>query len=180
MTMWDQSIGAGNDSSTFMSGQDLTGISGLLGMFGKVAGGAASYTSYASKQAADNYNAGVQTQNATAIGAETAANEQTLRLSQQQRIGQQRANLAEANIGPISGGSAGEAINQSEVNANMQALTERYRGNVARTSALNSAQLDQYYAKVAGQNATSSLVSGGVGALGQLTSGYNRYVQGGF
>lgn len=183
MTMWDPSISAMNAGNTYMggdsTGQNLVGLSGLLNMFGKISGGAASYSSYASKQAADNYNATIQTQNAAAIGAQTASNEQTLRLQQAQKIGQQRANLSEANIGGPGNGTAAIAVNQSEVNANMTALSERYKGNVARTSALNSAQLDQYYAKVEGQNATTSLVSAGTGALASLTSGYNRYVQAG-
>lgn len=183
----DNPSGAGGGDNASGSLQDQNNASrgtmnlgSLLKLVGAASGGVASYNSYGSKAAADNFNAQIATGNASSVAQANIANETSLRLYQQQKIGEQRANLAEAGIGPISAGSAAGAINQSEVNANMQALSERYKGNVERTSLSNSAALDQYYAKVAKQNQETSLFDTGASATSQLLNGYSRYTQGGF
>lgn len=167
------SIGAPANSSSLA----MLGFGSVVKSFGAISSGVSQINSFAQKAATDRYNAGVQTNNAASIGAETAANEQQLRMYSAQKIGQQRANLAEAGIGPISEGSAGDAINQSEVNANMQALTERFKGNVQRTNALNSAQLDRYYAKVADENETSAEFATGASATASMLSGATKFAQ---
>lgn len=155
----------------------MLGFGGLLKGVGQIASGIQQTNSFAQKASVDRYNATIQTQNAATIGAETALNEQNLRMFQAQKIGQQRANLAQAGIGPISAGSAGDAINQSEVNANMQALTERFKGNVARTNSINSAQLDNYYASINDSNATKSEFATGASATASLLEGANKLYQ---
>lgn len=151
-----------------------------LKTIGVISNGVSMYNSYNSKAQAEGYNAQIASGNASIIGQETASNTAQLNLLQQQKIGQQRANLAQANIGPISSGSSADALLTSERNANMQLLTDQYRGSVAKTSSQNSAALDQYYAKVASSNASTSLLNAGAGAMSQLLSGYNKYQQGGF
>lgn len=175
---------SGNDSSgSNLSGQNnsslnLMNMGSLLKVMGSVSGGVASYRSYQSKADADRFNASIATQNAATTGQETASNAEQLNMLQEQKIGQQRANLAQANIGPISQGSAADAITTSERNANMQRLTEEYKGTLQRYSYMNDANMDNYYAKVADSNATTSLVNTGLSATSQLLQGYNKYQNG--
>lgn len=173
---FDTSSGGGNSDN--QSSLNTLNMGSALKTMGIISSGVSKYNSYNSQESADNFNASIQNNNAAIVGQESASNEANLRLQQGQKIGQQRANMAEAGIGPISGGSAGEAITTSERNANMQALTERYRGTVARTNDLNSAALDSYYAKVAQSNATTSLIDTGTSAIGSLFKGYSLYKAG--
>lgn len=179
------------DNTQNVSGNDTDNISGknqsslnmlnmgtFLKAFGSLSSGYADYQSLQSKASADRFNATVATNNAQLTGQESAANEAAQRLKQDREIGQQRANLAEAGIGPISEGSAGESLRQSQIDANFQALTERYKATVQRTNFLNEASLSNYYGQVAKKNARTSLLNTGLSTTSQLLSGYGRYTQG--
>ena len=168
---------AWNDSSNGSSLNTLnTGT--FLKAFGALSSGYADYQSLQSKAAAERFNATIATNNAAMTAQESATNESALRLQQDREIGRQRANAAEAGIGPISQGSAGDALRQSQIDANLQALTERYRGTVQRTKFLNDANLSNYYAKVADYNSTQSIGNTGFSVMSKLLDGYGRYQAG--
>lgn len=124
------------------------------------------------------FNSKVAGTNAALTGAESAANEQNLRLRQQETLGQQRANMAEAGTGGLNAGTNAGVLNQSEVNASMQALSERYRGDIQRTKYLNDQSLDEYYGTVDKRNADTDLTSTGLSATASLLNGFARYQKG--
>ena len=164
-----------NDQST-----TTLSLASLLKTVGAVTQGIGAERNDTEKAKVAEYNANVAGNNAALTGAENAANEQTLRMAQQQKIGQQRANLAEAGTGGLSSGSNAAVINQSEVNANMAALTERYKGNIQQTKLLNEQNLDNYYASVDKANASTDVSNTALSATSQLVSGFGRYLQGTF
>lgn len=173
---------SGSDTSDNVSGNqgslNMLNAGTFLKAFGSLSTGYADYQSLQSKASADRFNSTIASNNAQITGQESASNEAALRLKQDREIGQQRANAAEAGVGPISEGSAGEAIRQSQVDANFQALVDRYRGTVQRTNFLNEANLDNYYADVAKKNSKTSLFNTGFSTTSKLLEGFGRYQQG--
>jgi hypothetical protein len=69
-------------------------------------------------------------------------------------------------------------IRQSEINAQMDALNIRYRGQLERKQYIDQGNLDAYYAKVYKQNANNSIWGGFLGAgtslLSSASEGYQK------
>jgi hypothetical protein len=86
----------------------------------------ASAASAAAKSAAQasDYNAAIAAQNAQTASEQGNANEEAQRRKARMVMGAQRAALAEAGIG--SDGTASDLVEQSAVNAEMDALNIRY------------------------------------------------------
>lgn len=115
---------------------------------------------------AANYNATVNTQNAQQAGMVASSRELQQRANQAQQLGNIRAGLAESGGGE-SGTNAG-VLRQSEVNAEMDALTTRYQGILGARNYSAQAGLDIYQSKVAKVNAGAARRSGYWGAAAGL------------
>lgn len=143
-----------------------------LGMLTKGFGASKNFGAQAQAQ---NFNQAVAKQNATAVGAQSATNTELLHQQQEAVIGRQEAGIGQANVGGPATGTNALAVRQSQMNAELQMLTEGYQGMVKKQGFVNQSNLDSYYSKVSSDNSTRSLIEGGEGALSELVRGSGRY-----
>lgn len=115
--------------------------------------------------AAANYNATSQEREATQRSREANLNEEAQRRKNRQRLGRQRAQLAESGIGF---GAMGESlIADSAKFAEMDALNIRYQGETQRRGLLAGANITRSEGKAARRNSRFA-------AAGTLLSGAGR------
>lgn len=126
---------------------------------------------FASKQQAE-YNAGVAEQNATAARQQAALDESTSRKKSAMLLGTIRARAA-ANTGDI-GGSALDVLSDSAAEAELEALTLRYRGEVRARQMESEAAIER-------RRGQSAVLEGFVGAGTRLLTagGYAMKAYGG-
>jgi hypothetical protein len=121
------------------------------------------------KRAAD-YNATARQMEARATLQQSAGQEQQQRQKGREALGRQAAAVGQAGIG--YGGSAAGVMNQSAVNAELDAQNVRYRGQFTAYGYNTQAQADRYEGNVA-------LTRGALLAGGQLLTGVsNVYMAG--
>lgn len=115
---------------------------------------------------AAGYNAALLEQNAVAERQQAAAREEAKRRETSMILGKQAAAFAQSGGG--LGGSAADVMRQSSINAELDALTLRYEGDLrARGMEANAAQ--ERYA------GGSAATAGYLGAAGSILSGAARY-----
>jgi hypothetical protein len=125
----------------------MAGAAGL-GAIGSIQQG------FAAKQQAE-YNAAVSEQNAAAARAQAALDESTSRKKSDMVLGQIRARAA-ANTGDV-GGSALDVLADSAAEAELEALTLRYAGEVKARQQESEARLQK-------KRGASALIEGFIGA----------------
>jgi hypothetical protein len=126
------------------------------------------YTQAKTEQQTAQYNAAAAMQQGQQAQQAAAATEaQQLRKSQGE-LGEQAAAFGQANVG--TGPTVQGFEKQSATDERLKALNIWYGGRVQGIEALNQARLDEYQARIAGQKATMSLISGSIGAIGKGTS----------
>lgn len=143
--------------------------SAAMKAYGSIQQGKTEAANYKAQAAADNYNAVVNTQNAQQAGMLASSRELAQRQNDAQQLGNIRAGLAETGGGE-SGTNAG-VLRQSEVNAELDALTTRYQGVLQSRGYQAQAGLDIYQGKVAKVNAGAAKRAGYWGAASQLLGG---------
>lgn len=89
-------------------------------------------------------NAQIQRDNARQASREASAAEDSQRRQARQVLGKQRASIAEAGIGFT--GSSLDIVNQSTLNAELDALNIRYEGEMRRRGLINDANFTQFEA----------------------------------
>jgi hypothetical protein len=138
----------------------------------------ASAASAAAKSAAQasDYNAAIAAQNAQTASEQGNANEEAQRRKARMVMGAQRAALAEAGIG--SDGTASDLVEQSAVNAEMDALNIRYGAQLQSTGFLNQSALDMQQAENQRKQASRATTAGYLNAGASALSGYGGYLQG--
>ena len=120
------------------------------------------------QQRANEYNAKINENEATAIETKTAA-ELDLKKQQYARLmGSQRASYAAAGV-DLSTGSPLEVLTQQAYQAEKDMIATGYSGDVEATSKRNQATLNRFYGdtavKTADTKATSTLIEG-IGNMG--------------
>ena len=124
-----------------------------------------------SAQSAANANAANLEQNAGIERSQANQREEAKRREARMVLGTQRAALAESGGG--MGGSAADVMRQSSINAELDALTLRYEGDLRARGLEAEAQQERFAGKVAKRasyfNAASSILSGAAayGAYGE-------------
>lgn len=111
---------------------------------------------------AHRYNAGVAAQQAVVEGQQASAREDAQRRQARQVLGQQRAAFAQSGGG--MGGSAGDIMGQSAIDAELDALTIRYEGQMRARGFDAQAEQERFAArsaKKAGYWAAAGTVLGG-------------------
>lgn len=127
-----------------------------------------------SQQNAANYNATVNQQNANSAQAAASANELAQRRQNDQTLSSQRARVEESGGGDV--GTNTGALAQSGANLELGALNTRYQGAMQGRGLLAQANLNQFQANVAGQNASAYGQAGYLGAASSaLSVGSNYY-----
>jgi hypothetical protein len=124
-----------------------------------------------SAQSAANANADNLEQNAAIERSQANQREEAKRREARMILGNQRAGFAQAGGG--MGGSAADVMRQSSINAELDALTLRYEGDLRARGMQAEAQQERFAGKVAKRagyfNAASSILSGAAayGAYGE-------------
>lgn len=157
---------AGTDSAGNTTYRNAALVSGIGTTISSVGSGIGAIKTDQARARAANYNGNMDLQNAALVAKQNAVNETNLRASEGQQLAEQGASLSQS--GFAGGGSQTDVMQQSSINANLQALQERFQGNIARTSLLNAASQQFYDAKVAKSNtsaATMNLVGNGLSGL---------------
>lgn len=143
--------------------------SAVLGAYGQIQQGKTEAANYKSAAAANTYNAVVNQQNAQQAGMLASSRELQQRDAQAQQLGNMRAAMAESG-GGFTGTNAG-LERQSEINAEMDALTTRYQGVLQSRGYQAQAGLDYYQGRVARTNAASAKTGSYFGAAASLLGG---------
>jgi hypothetical protein len=118
-------------------------------------------------KAAADYNAGIMEQNATIERQQATAREETQRRQARQILGEQRAGFSQAGIG--LGGSASDIMDESATNAELDALTLRYEGDLRARGLMAQAESERFQ----GRNARTA---GYMGAAGSILGGIGGYM----
>jgi hypothetical protein len=113
---------------------------------------------YQSAKAADSYNAGVKKQQADAASATANQREESQRRTTRVASGARRAVASESGTG--LDGSNADAMRQSEMLAELDALNIRYQGASDSSGFLAGAELDKMSAKANGRAANMAAFSG--------------------
>ena len=131
----------------------------IIGAVGAVAGSQ-------SEAAALKHNAKLGDMQAVQAGNVAAAREEVVRREADQVLGSQAAAYAQSGGG--MGGSAADVMRQSAVNAELDALTTRYEGELQAWGFRAGADQDRFTAGAVKQ-------AGAFKAAGSLLSGYGNY-----
>lgn len=141
---------------------------------GAIQQGNAQAASYKSQEAASNYNATVMDQNAGIERSQANQREEAQRREARMILGSQRAALSQAGIG--SGGSAADVMQQSATNAELDALTLRYEGDMRSRGLMIGAEQERYQGRVAGMNSKAAVKQGYMQAAGSILGGTGNYM----
>lgn len=147
----------------------LAVASTAVAAYGAYQQGQAAEATYKSQAQAADYNATIQSQNATVARQQAAAREEAQRRRTRQILGEQRAAIGQAGIG--LGGSAADVYGQSAANAELDALNIRYEGELDARGLLAQSELTRYEAKADRMNAKSAKRAGYVNTASALLSG---------
>ena len=154
----------------------------IIGMFlnaaSSISQGSANYDQMTKNSDALKFNAATYRVNAENILSQAAQNEATQRRRSAVQLGQARAAVAESGIG--FEGTGGQLIEQSVMNAEMDALNIRYAGVLAAKGMESQAKMADYQEQVNSDskkrllstmplNVASSALSGYSSAGGKLT-----------
>lgn len=146
----------------------------VMSAIGAIQQSNAQAASYKSQQQATDYNAAVMEQNAGIERQQANAREEAQRREARQILGSQRAAFAQAGTG--LGGSAADVMEQSATNAELDALTLRYEGDMRARGLMAQAEGEKYQSRAAGANASSAGSMGAFGAVGSILSGVGSYM----
>ncbi len=129
---------------------------------------------YKSQQQAADYNAAILTQNAASERAAANQREEAQRREARQILGSQRASFAQAGTG--LSGSAADVMAESATNAELDALTLRYEGDMRARGLLAEAEGEKFQGRVAGANAKQAKTAGYMNAVGSILGGAGNYM----
>lgn len=141
----------------------------LMSGIGAVAGAANQKAGYESQSRAAEYNATVSKQNQDAARAHAAVKEDQVRRKAALVLGEQRAAIAQSGLG--ASGSMLDIYDESEINAEMDALNVRYEGEMTARGYGNQVNLENYQASSAKSNAGRAMTGGYLGLAGSLLGG---------
>lgn len=154
----------------------LAVASAAVAAYGAVQQGKAAQAQYKTQAQADKYNADVNALNANQALQEANAREEMQRRRGRAALGEQRAAIGE-NLGGFTGTSLG-VIEQSGTQAELDALTERYGGQMESRGLLAQSELNKYQAKGALNAGISARQAGNVNAASSLLSSASSYYGG--
>lgn len=126
------------------------------------------------QQQASDYNAAVMNQNAAVETQQAGQREEAQRRQARMILGSQRAAIAQSGGGME--GSAADLVAQSARDAELDALTLRYEGQMRARGMGIQAEQETYQGRVAGANASRAMTAGYMGAAGSILSGVGNYM----
>ncbi len=144
-----------------------------LAAVGAIQGGQAAKAQAEAQAKASEYNASLTKIQADVARQQAGAREEQQRRGARQVMGRQRAAIAQSGVGFI--GSALDISEQSAANAELDALTTRYQGELAARGLLAQAEGDLYGAKVQRVAGKQAQTAGYLQAGSSLLTGYGKY-----
>jgi len=150
-------------------------MSSAIGAFNQ---GVGNYGNNMAKSTAAGWNANMAGENAKIVGEQGAANTANDVIRNQLALGKQRAAFGQANPGGAGTGTAAIAVNQSTLMGNMQTMQDNYKSTIARYSAINSENIDNYEAKTEKTSAQEGLLSTLMNTNKAFTYGSGSYGNG--
>ena len=139
-----------------------------MAAYGSIQQGKVASANAKAQQSAYNYNAAIESQNASTAGAVATSREQQVCQQNQEQMGNIRAAMAE---GGLNGGTSTGVANQSAVSGEMNALNTRYAGILQSNNFRNESTLESYQGRVAGVNAGQAKQAGYWGAATDILQG---------
>lgn len=152
----------------------ITIASTVFSALGAINQSNAQAASYQSQRQATDYNATVLDQNAGIERQQANAREEAQRRDARRILGSQRAALSQAGTG--MGGSAADVMAQSAADAELDALTLRYEGDMRARGLIAQAEGERYQGRVAGANASAARSAGPMNAIGSILGGVGSYM----
>jgi hypothetical protein len=151
----------------------LSAIGTGLSVIGSIQQGNQAYATGKSEQYARESNAQLLQMNASAAGQQAAAREALVRRRAAAMQGEARAGMASTGTA-ISGSNLG-LLEQAGQEAELDALTIRYEGEMERRGLMAQAAQEAYQARGAGKAAKEARRAGFVGAATNLLAGAATY-----
>jgi hypothetical protein len=155
----------------------LSAASAAIGVIGTLSQASAASASARSEADAARWNAENDRQRATTSLQQANAQEELQRRNARKSAGNLRAGLVENGIA-LEGGTGADLVEESSLNAEMDALNIRYQGQLNAKGYNESANQNMYAASAADARAKNAKTAGYLGAAGQVLSGVGGYVQG--
>jgi hypothetical protein len=152
----------------------LTIVSTVFSAIGAIQQANSQSAAYKSQKQASDYNAAVLTQNAANERAAANQREEAQRREARMILGSQRAAFAQAGTG--LGGSAADVMEQSSTDAELDALTLRYEGDMRARGMMAQAEGERFQGRVAGYNAKQAKTAGYMDAVGSILGGAGNYM----
>ena len=149
-----------------------------MSMLTDIYGGFAKAAQYRGEANAAEYNAAVAAQDADTALQAGNANEEAQRRKSAVEMGRLRAGMAESGIG-LNSGTASDLVEQSAMNAELDALNTRYQGTMQARGYKAQSALNKQQAAMARNNATSAIVSGFMNAGARALTAGAKYSGGG-
>jgi hypothetical protein len=152
-------------------------MSSIFKAWGSIEQGKAGYASNMSEAYAQEYNAQIADSNAKTVLEQANAKEEAQR--RQFHILQGKAIAGMAQSGTGLDGSNLDVLEQSATNAELDALTIRYEGQMQNRGLMAQAALGRYQAQGLKANAKRAMKAGYIGAAANLLEGASKAYQGG-
>ncbi|TXI93651.1 MAG: hypothetical protein E6Q33_02750 [Neisseriales bacterium] len=152
----------------------LLGVGTLFGAVSSIGSAQAQAASLQAQTNAANYNAELYQQQAQNTMAQSVANSNLQANRAEQSLARQRAATAESGVG--FDGTAGDLIDQSAVNAELDRQNTLYSGMLNASSLNSQADQSTYQAQVAQSQINPTIAGGYIGATGNILSGVGGYM----
>lgn len=151
--------------------------SAVIGTVGTLSQASAASASAKSEANAARWNAENDRQRATASLQQSNAQEEVQRRNARKAQGSMRAGLVENGIA-LESGTGADLVEESSLNAEMDALNIRYQGQLNAKGYNDSANQNMASASAADARSKNAKTAGYLGAAGQALSGVGNYIQG--
>jgi hypothetical protein len=155
----------------------LTAASAAIGVVGTLSQASAASASAKSERDAALWNAENDRQRATTSLQQSNAQEEVQRRNARKQAGTMRAGLIENGIA-LESGTGADLVEESSLNAEMDALNIRYQGQLNAKGYGESANQNTFAASAAEARGKNARTAGYFGAAGQVLSGVGGYIQG--
>ncbi len=154
-----------------MTAAALAITAGAVGAGSSLTQGAAARDNANQQAAFYETQQGISRQNSQIVAQQTSAKEDLQRREARRIIARQRAGLAESGVDSTVG-SALDILDQSSVEAELDAMTIRYEGELARRNLQLEGDQAGINAKLASKGGDRAFASGVIGAGSSLLSGF--------
>ena len=147
----------------------------MFGGISSIVEGNTQSSNYLAQAQAADYNAAMQRQQAQQVAAQ-GTNKQNLQQQQATKmLGEQKAAIGQSNLG--FSGTMADIMDESEAKARLDQLNIAYDTNMQSNNLIDQANMSEYQANIARNNASRANSGGWLGAAGKLFGGGAKYIK---